>query len=467
VNSFFDPATRGGDLAIIHLTFEGIQTFGGGVCSVTRGHLDALARLRDRLSAAGLTITPYFLEIAYRDDHPRRDRAYEKHAVESVEAMGGQVKRLVNLSTGGVPKGAWGEADLGTVENWKAASASGAAEALNAARHHDAAVVYCHDSLFSLAPLYMALQAEAFRADVMGVLVAHSTGLTHEMPLPNPERLMVESAGMHWAKVSRRVRIGHISDFMKMHLQRDYGVHADHLVPTGNGVNPFSRAFERRPRGVLEERLRTYGIPTERPLLASWGRPVHYKRFDLVLEAGAHLKDRVHTALVLAEHSSEIAELNTRLGTDATIVSAFDPELVAALSQWPNTLAVAAVAENEPCGLIPMEVRLHARRGGAVMVVSDSGGLAEQVEDGEDGVKLQELTADNLAASIRGLLDAPAPARDRLRENGFTKVLERYTWTSQILRTLSALLPGMETTLGDLSRQTAGEDAGVLRSKDR
>ncbi len=465
MTSFFDPATRGGDLAIIHLTFEGIQTFGGGVCSVTRGHLDALARLRDRLSDAGLTITPYFLEIAYREDHPRRDDAYEKRAIKNVETMGGEVRRLVNLSTGGVPKGAWGEADLGTVENWKAASASGAAEALNVARRHAAAVVYCHDSLFSLAPLYMALQADAFDADIAAVLVAHSTGLTHEMPLPNPERLMVESAGMHWAKVSRRVRIGYISDFMKKHLQRDYGVHADHLVPTGNGVNPFSSAFELRSREEMTKRLRAHGIPVDNPLLASWGRPVHYKRFDLVLEAGALLQKRAHTVLVLAEHSDEITDLNRRIGAHATIVSTFDPELVAALSQWPNTVAVAAVAENEPCGLIPMEVRMHARGGGAVMVVSNSGGLAEQVEHGRDGIKLSRLTGEDLAAAVEDLLDAPDSFKDTLRSSGFGTVLENYTWTSQILRTLGALLPGVEPRLAKERVQIAAEDAAALRDK--
>ncbi len=466
MTTFFDPGTRSGDLAVIHLTFEGIQTFGGGVCSVTRGHLAALAKLHDRLSDLGLHITPYFLEIGYRDDHPRRDGAYEKQALETVEAMGGEVKRLVNLTPGGVPKGAWGEADLGTVENWKAASASGAAEALNIARRHDAALVYCHDSLFSLAPLYMALQTEAFKADVVAILVAHSTGLTHEMPLPNPERLMVESAGMHWAKVSRRVRIGYISGFMKDHLQRDYGVHVEHLVPAGNGVNPFSPTFELRRHGALRDHLCVHGIPVDKPLLASWGRPVHYKRFDLVLEAGALLKDRVHTVLVLAEHSDEITRLNNGLGTDATVVSAFDPELVAALSQWPNTVAVAAVAENEPCGLIPMEVRMHARAGGAVMLVSDSGGLAEQVDNRKDGIKLSRPTGHSLAAAVDDLIDAPGSFKDDLRTSGFRKVLENYTWTSQILRTLGAVLPGMEPRLTAEREQIATEDAGALRAED-
>ena len=45
-----DPAERKLDLAVIHLTFEGIQIFGGGVCTVTRGHLDALEKLKEKMT---------------------------------------------------------------------------------------------------------------------------------------------------------------------------------------------------------------------------------------------------------------------------------------------------------------------------------------------------------------------------------------------------------------------------------
>jgi glycosyltransferase involved in cell wall biosynthesis len=464
---FFSPTTHGGDLAIIHLTFEGIQTFGGGVCTVTRGHLGALPRLQKRLRSHGLEVTPYFLEIRYRDDHPRRDRDHEEEATRALRDMGGEIRYLVNFTRGGIPKAAWGEGDLGTVENWKAAAASGAAQALNIAREHQAALVYCHDSLFSLAPLYMALQAEAFHADVCAIFVAHSTGLTHEMPLPNPERLMAESAGMHWAKVSGTVRIGCVSDFMRAHLEKDYGVRPEHVVPAGNGVNPLSPTFRLREPTSMAELLRARGVPLDRPLLTSWGRPVPYKRFDLVLKAASLLGHRIHPVLVLAEESPQIEAMDQELGTSATVVCSFDPELVATLAQWPRTVAVAAVAENEPCGLIPMEVRMQARAGGAVMVVADSGGLGEQVHDWRDGVKLPELSPEALGSAVQALSEASDSTKEKLRENGFTRVLERYTWSSQILRTLGALLPGMRETLTSLAAEIAVEDREALESADQ
>jgi glycosyltransferase involved in cell wall biosynthesis len=272
---------------------------------------------------------------------------------------------------------------------------------------------------------------------------------------------------MHWAKVSGTVRIGCVSDFMTAHLEKDYGVRPEHVVPAGNGVNPLSPTFRLREPTSMAELLRARGVPLDRPLLTSWGRPVPYKRFDLVLKAASLLGHRIHPVLVLAEESPQIEAMDQELGTSATVVCSFDPELVATLAQWPRTVAVAAVAENEPCGLIPMEVRMQARAGGAVMVVADSGGLGEQVHDWRDGVKLPELSPEALGSAVQALSEASDSTKEKLRENGFTRVLERYTWSSQILRTLGALLPGMRETLTSLAAEIAVEDREALESADQ
>ncbi|HDN80928.1 MAG TPA: hypothetical protein ENG33_10745, partial [Chloroflexi bacterium] len=225
------------------------------MATVIRGHLGAMPRLQQEFAKRGVKLTPYFAEIAYAPDHQRRDPAYQKEAEKLIASLGGEVQFLVNFTRGHLPKAAWGVSDLGELENWKAASASGAAIALNWARRHQRAVIYAHDSLFALAPVYASLQAYAYGADITAIYVVHATALLHEMPLPNPQRLMVESAAIHWAKVTPLVKLGCISRFMARHLKEDYGAHEEHLVPTGNGINPSDPFFRLRSREEITAKL--------------------------------------------------------------------------------------------------------------------------------------------------------------------------------------------------------------------
>lgn len=458
------PAKRppGADLAIVHLTFEGIQTYGGGVATVTRGHLHALPRVQRALAAEGIAVTPYFGEIAYRKDHPRRDIPFEREAVRLVREMGGDIGYLVNETPGLVPVAPWGVADLGTFENWEIASAAGAAVALNWARRHAEALIYCHDIVFAQAGLYATLQADAFASNAVALYVVHSTALTHELPLPNPERLMCESAAIHWSKVVPTSRIGYISQFIAEHLRRDYGANPKSLVPAGNGINPQDEHFRQRDGLSIAEKLRANDIPVDRPLVFSWGRPVSYKRYDIALRAIAQLQGAVHPVVMLSEESQPLRELANQLGIEVTMLAAFDPELVASMLQWPNTVAALSLAYNEPFGLTPVEVRALARERGALMIVSDTGGLVEQVRDGVDGFVSKQDDPADVARTIRTVLALTPAQATAIRRAGLDRVLSAYTWSSQILTTLAAIYPQWRAPLHRAHDLLAHEDASAL-----
>ncbi len=458
-----DPRQRELDLAVIHLTFEGIQIFGGGVCTVTRGHMEALGNLQQKLRARGICLTPYFLEIAYAPDHPRRDRNYEEYARRKVAGMGGEVAYLTNYSIGDEPFTKWGVKDLGPVENWKHACASGAALALNYARRHEAAVIYCHDCVFALAALYAALEAEAYGADIRAVYVVHSTALTHELPMPNPDRLMAESVAMHWPKVSPLVRIGYISEFIRGHLVADYGVRLEHTVPTGNGLNPDDPHFRLRSEAEIVAKLRQYQIPLDRPLLVAWGRAVAYKRFDVVLRAAAHLKGDAHAVVIVSPRSEELLQLKAQVGLDMSLVFAFDAELVACLLQWKHTVAVPILAYLEPCGLTPMETRMQARKQGPLVITSDTGGLPEQIAHGVDGFITRQDDAAHVAETVRWIMTMPAAERERIRKAGLERILRQYTWRSQILTTLAALCPHVRLVADEVRNECVTEELRALQ----
>jgi len=446
------------DIAVIHLTFEGIQTFGGGVCSVTRGHLDALEILKRKFSKYKINLVPYFCEIAYAKDHERRDTDYEDYARKKISAMGGEVVLLTNFTQGYLPKAPWGVGDLGTTENWKAAGASGASAALNIAFRHKASIIYCHDSLYSFAPLYISLQADAFGADVMSIFIIHSTALTHELPLPNPERLMAESATIHWAKISSRVKLGYISKFMRNHIVKDYGAAAQHMVPAGNGINPENPLFRQRTQEEIAKKLKEYKIPLDKNLFISWGRSVAYKKYDVNLKAAARLNNKIYPVIIVTPEYPELEKLAQELGIEARFVYTFDPELIASLCQWKKTAAAGILAKMEPCGLIPMEMRMYARNTGGLLIVSDTGGLKEQVDDGVDGFISKQDDDKDVARIIKNILDLPERKKEKIRANGFQTIVDNYTWTTQIVKTLSASIPSLNFIINNVRQEITAED---------
>jgi len=429
-------------LAVTHLTFEGIQIFGGGVATVTRGHLRSLPRVRAALSRHGIDLSAFFAEVAYTPEHRRWSPDNLEYARGLIADMDGELGFLPNYTQGGEPWGSWGVPELGGVENWKVESASGASFLLNVARDHDATVGYCHDSVFALAPLYASLQAEAYnRARLAAIYVVHATALTHEMPLPNPERLMVESVAMHWPKVNESAKLGRISEFMIEHLVRDYGADASTIVPTGNGVDPADPTFQLRDPATIEAKLAEHGVPTDRDLIFCWGRSVAYKKYDMVLKTAARFKDALHPVLILSPEYPEMVELAKELGLSATIITAFDSELVACMLQHERTKVACALAYREPCGLTPSEIRLHARKSGPVVVVSDTGGLPEQVESGVDGFITRQDDVDDVAAAVDKVLGMSEGKLNKVRAAGAETILSRYTWSTQILTTLAATVP--------------------------
>ncbi|HDN79163.1 MAG TPA: glycosyltransferase, partial [Chloroflexi bacterium] len=205
-----------------------------------------------------------------------------------------------------------------------------------------------------------------------------------------------------------------------------------------------------------------YHIPLDRPLLFSWGRAVEYKRFDIVLQAAARLKGQIHPVVMVIPRYERLIKLREELGIEASLVFAFDPELVACLLQWENTVVAASLAFNEPFGLTPAETRVHARKQGALMVVSNTGGLVEQVEDGVDGFVTRQDDPDDVARTIAHILEMSEEEKQRIRQAGLKRVLREYTWSSQILRTLAAVVPEIAAVAEEVREAIMSEEWETL-----
>jgi glycosyltransferase involved in cell wall biosynthesis len=213
----------------------------------------------------------------------------------------------------------------------------------------------------------------------------------------------------------------------------------------------------------IAKKLRQHNIPLDKPLLVSWGRAVPYKKFDIVIKSAAELGKDVHAVVVVSPESRDLSNLRNSLGLDMSLIFGFDAELVACLLQWKNSAVVPILAKLEPCGLTPMEARMHARHQGPLVVTSDTGGLPEQMKHGVDGLVSRQDDVADVVAAIRRILAMSDRDKQRIREAGFKRILRQYTWTSQIVTTLSSLLPHVALVGEELREECVREELASLK----
>lgn len=430
-------------IGIIHLSTEGIQIFVGGVGSYIRGQLQALPEVIAFLSTHNICLEPHFIEIAYSKYNTFFDVDCHSHYIEKIHEIGGTFSTVPNMTLGNETGCLWpyGDAFLGDLQNWKVSSAAAAAKIIDISENYDITLAFCHELPFSFTPLIVSLYTAVEGDNIKIIYVSHGTAFNHEMPLPNPDRLMAESLPVQWAKIDPNIKLGTISNFLANHLVSQYGADPETLIPVPAGVNINDSWFRIRSEQEIRNTLSSYGISLEYPLAITLGRGVHYKRYDLLLTAASYLGDDIHAVIVSDPVLPELSALANQLDIHASVINSFDRELMACLIQWRNTRVCVLSAENEPNGLIPMESRWLARRQGAILVVADSGGLREQVEHGIDGFLHIPGDAANLAEIIRHICQLTEFEIDAIRQASATLIAEHYNWKNQILAPLSSLIP--------------------------
>lgn len=444
------------DLAVVHLTIEGIASLGGGVCTVTRGHLAALPRVRKALAKHGIELTPYFVETDFTEGYKSYDPHFLERAKRTIRAMKGDYYKVLNRSPSGLPISSnWpgGEDFFGTPEQIRLESAGAASIAKSIAQRHERTVVYCHDTFFMYSPVYGTLQGNDER--IQWLRVVHSTTRKHDAEPVDPDKVGMEYASFYWACFYPNVYIGTISDYISRHLVEAYAADPSRIIPVRNGVDPLDKKFRQRTSKEIQEKIQACNqilkeegkpqVPLDRPLILSFGRPAPYKRLHLTIEASKRLSPDFHGVIVTLGAYPELEAVAAKAGGSVSVINAFDFDLCAALSQHANTRVISILAYNEPFGLIPSEVRLLTRRtGGLLQVPSDGGGLAEQVSHGKDGFVVEQPEKDpgGLARSIRSIAALPSPAVRKIRKAGVERIFrEGFTWSFRMLETLSHVVP--------------------------
>jgi 1,4-alpha-glucan branching enzyme len=218
------------------------------------------------------------------------------------------------------------------------------------------------------------------------------------------------------------------STAMRNELAFVFGVPEDRLHVIPNGVDV--KTLEYQPNNCR------ITLPEHGRIIAFLGRFVREKGVQVLLEAAARvMRQNPDVHLVYGGRGPLQQELADCAGALGIADRVHFPGFLA--DQDRNALlARAAVAVfpslYEPFGIVALE----AMGSCTPTIVADTGGLAEIVEDGVDGLKVPPDNVEGLEQAINQVLDNPAWAA-QLAAKGREKTINQYTWEVVVDTTLT------------------------------
>ncbi|MGB9683509.1 MAG: glycosyltransferase family 4 protein [Candidatus Bathyarchaeales archaeon] len=212
------------------------------------------------------------------------------------------------------------------------------------------------------------------------------------------------------------------SNYMVSHARWAFGLPEDKLVMVPNGVE--AKEYERSNIDLHQFR-RHFALPEEKIVLFV-GRLVYEKGIHILISAVPKILEKVNAKFVVVGNGymkETLSEHVKRIGlAHKVLFTGFvDDETLRNLQKCANVSVVPSLFE--PFGIVALE----AMAAKSPVVVSDTGGLSEIVEHDVTGVKVYPNNPDSLAWGVtRVLLDEDYA--DRLRENAYRMVLEKFNW---------------------------------------
>src|SRR5881409_1071889 len=221
------------------------------------------------------------------------------------------------------------------------------------------------------------------------------------------------------------------SNYMLDHIQHVLGAVKTKIrvIPNGVEASRFNNGHQPQliPTGVSEDRKTILYV----------GRIVREKGIFTLLDAFEKLRKRgKDVSLVLVGEGplkEDLAKevLRRKLNDRVKLAGFVDEKKLVSL--YNSSDAFVLPSHFEPFGMVALE----AMASRVPVVVSDVGGLSEIVEDGVTGVKVPSSDPHALAEGILRVLDNQELS-ERLKENAYRAVQERYRWDLIAEKTLEA-----------------------------
>ncbi|WP_238651758.1 glycosyltransferase [Paenibacillus piscarius] len=435
-NSVFlseNAGSDGLDLAIVLVTTEGIQHKSGGIAKYFRSFIETVVEMRHQFCNLSINLTLYACEPALLTAVPTYSRENYDQLKELLESTGGAFFKLVNNT--------YGQDWIGSVENWKLFSASAATVALNLAEKHQATLVITGSSCLALTHVYIHKQLKAFKADIRTIHMTHDSAFSTFHKERNENILSMDYLAAQWTKFSPNAKIGYVSQYMKDLFKMHYMVPEDGFIPAKGGVLFGEERFKALSDAQIIRLLQKYQIPIDKQVIFSWGRPVDYKRLDLVFRASKYLPEDIFPVAVTNGIYSALQEYLKANSLRGLLIEKYkDFELINALLHWKNTVCTCLLSENEPGAIVPMEAMYMAQGHNNVIIANSNGIYKELIQEGINGFTIESDPAQ-LAEKI---LQINAMSNEQLREinkKAYTTICQHFGQKKFIIETLCAAVP--------------------------
>jgi glycosyltransferase involved in cell wall biosynthesis len=424
------------------LTYDGVSSCYCGVGTVSRYFIKAMPDVIQKAKTRNISIkfnilTPFTTAkcLGYKP-------GFLDEAKSICQASSGRVLFYCNASDG--------QYQFGNMENWRASSVGAATLILDqeARRNHDFNITYAFDTPYCHTAQLVLDQLTYFEGKLPYIVwVPHSTGLAHETAgMPHDQsRYEWEKNAVDYASRHPNAFLGYIGKFMRNHLLNAFSASEEKLIPLINGIiNPINN-HPPNPVSVLSK----HGIDPEKRIIFATGRAEKYKGLDALINGFAitqHLHD-VDLVLLVSTHTSYTVPFDDllcqfkTLGIRGKIIEGFiDQKEIMAIIRSPNTIAAVVPSRGEPFGLLPVEFRAWACDLGPILIVSDVGGLTEQIKTGIDGYLVNIDNSVALGELIVKVTNVDETTRLNFTREGKKRVFEDYNYPANIFQSLEMLL---------------------------
>ncbi len=288
-------------------------------------------------------------------------------------------------------------------------------------------VVHAHDWLVTF--VGRALK-HLYQVPLLATIHATERGRHHG--LHNPQQSYINDVEWHLTYEAWRVIV--CSEYMRSQVVEAFRVPADKIRVIPNGIDPLDLSVN---EAAPLDRNR-YAHPSEK-IVFFVGRLVREKGAQVLLEAMPAILQAYHaTKFVVAGSGPMEEELRRRAGelgvSDRVYFTGYVDD---ATRNWLYRHSAVAVAPSlyEPFGYVALE----AMAAGTPVVASDTGGLGEIIQHGQDGLKALPGDAQSLAANVVRLLKDEKLAQ-RLKDNAYRKVKERFSYLGMGRRVMEVYL---------------------------
>ena len=212
------------------------------------------------------------------------------------------------------------------------------------------------------------------------------------------------------------------SDYMIQHVKWVFGLPTDKLAMVPNGVN--TNVYD-DVKNNLKDFRKNFALPEEKIILYV-GRLVYEKGIHVLINAAPKILDKVDAKFIIVGSGymkEQLLNIVRSMGLEHKVLfeGFLDEHTLLKLQKCADVSVVPSLFE--PFGIVALE----AMAAKSAIVVSDTGGLSEIVEHDVTGVKVYPNNPDSLAWGITKIL-LDETYRNRIRENAYKKVQEKYDW---------------------------------------